>query len=162
MSRELQRNTGDRGYRPKQAHELALQRRDVKVHFSIEESTWQRVEQLLREDWSPEQVCLWLHEAGEQSVSHESIYQYIYWDKSCGGDIHTHLRCKKQRRKRYGLYDRRGKLVNQVSIDERPTVVDERSREGDWELDTIIGNEQQTGHRIDERTCPSFDLSVQV
>lgn len=41
-----------------------------KVRFGIEERTWQRVEQLLRKDWSPEQVCLWLQEAGEQSVSH--------------------------------------------------------------------------------------------
>lgn len=152
VSRELRRNTGARGYRPKQAHELALQRRDEKVRFGIEESTWQRVEQLLREDWSPEQVCLWLHEAGEQSVSHESIYQYVYWDKSCGGDLHTYLRCKKQRRKRYGSYDRRGKLINQVSIDERPAVVDERSREGDWELDTIIGkNHKQAIVSMNER-----------
>lgn len=152
VSRELRRNAGGRGYRPKQAHELALQRRDEKVRFGIKESTWQRVEQLLREDWSPEQVCLWLHEAGEQSVSHESIYQYIYWDKSCGGDLHTHLRCKKQRRKRYGSYDRRGKLVNQVSIDERPAVVDERSREGDWEVDTIIGkNNKQAIVSMNER-----------
>lgn len=152
VSRELRRNTGGRGYRPKQAHELALQRREEKVRFGIEESTWQRVEQLLREDWSPEQVCLWLHEAGEQSVSHESIYQYIYWDKSCGGDLHTHMRCKKKRRKRYGSYNRRGKLVNQVSIDERPAVVDERSREGDWELDTIIGkNHKQAIVSMNER-----------
>ena len=152
VSRELRRNTGGRGYRPKQAHALALQRRDEKVRFCIEERTWQRVEQLLREDWSPEQVCLWLHEAGEQSVSHESIYQYIYWDKSCGGDLHTHMRCKKKRRKRYGSYDRRGKLVNQVSIDERPAVVDERSREGDWELDTIIGkNHKQAIVSMNER-----------
>ena len=85
-------------------------------------------------------------------MSHESIYQYIYWDKNCGGDLHTHLRCKKQRRKRYGSYDRRGKLINQVSIDERPVVVDERSREGDWELDTIIGkNRKQAIVSINER-----------
>jgi len=152
VSRELRRNTGGRGYRPKQAHQLALQRRDEKVRFGIQESTWQRVEQLLREDWSPEQVCLWLRDSGEQSVSHESIYQYIYWDKNCGGDLHTHLRCKKQRRKRYGSYDRRGKLVNQISIDERPAVVDERSREGDWELDTIIGkNNKQAIVSMNER-----------
>jgi len=152
VSRELRRNTGGRGYRPEQAHKLALQRRDEKVRFGIEESTWERVEQLLREDWSPEQICLWLHEAGEQPVSHESIYQYIYWDKSCGGDLHTHLRCKKKRRKRYGTYDRRGKLINQVSIDERPAVVDERSREGDWEVDTIIGkNHKQAIVSMNER-----------
>jgi len=77
ISREIRRNTGGRGYRAKQAHAMALQRRDEKVRFGILESTWQRVEQLLREDWSPEQICLWLREAGEQTVSHESIYQYV-------------------------------------------------------------------------------------
>ena len=81
--------------------------------------------------------------AGEQTVSHESIYQYFYWDKSCGGDLYQHLRCKKQRRKRYGAYDRRGKLVNQVSIDERPEIVELRIRQGDWELDTIIGKDHK-------------------
>jgi IS30 family transposase len=42
-------------------------------------------------------------------------------------------------RKRYGHYDRRGKLKNRVSIDDRPLVVDQRCRIGDWEGDTIIG-----------------------
>jgi len=97
---------------------------------------------------------LWLDtEANERPVSHESIYQYIYWDKACGGELHTHLRCKKKRKKRYGCYDRRGSLVNQVSIDERPAIVDEKLREGDWEVDTIIGkNHQQAIVSITERT----------
>ena len=86
---------------------MVLQRREENARFGILKSTWQRVEQLLREDWSPEQIYLWLWEAGELTVIHESIYQYVYWDKGCGGDLHTHLRCKKQRRKSYGGYDRR-------------------------------------------------------
>jgi len=122
ISRELKRNTGGRGYRPIQAHRLALQRREEKVHLGISEASWQRVEQLLREDFSPEQISLWLIEADEPKVSHESIYQYIYWDKSCGGELYTQLRCQKKRRKRYGAYDRRGKLTNQVSIDVVPSV----------------------------------------
>ena len=152
LCRELARNSGGRGYRPKQAHELALQRREEKVRFGISENSWQRVEQLLREDWSPEQISLWLAEADEPRVSHESIYQYVYWDKDCGGDLHTHLRCQKKRRKRYGAYNRRGKLINQVSIDERPAVVEERTRIGDWELDTIIGkNHKQAIVSMTER-----------
>ena len=47
--------------------------------------------------------------------------------------------CKKKRKKRYGSKDSRGQLKNRVSIDERPSVVDERKRVGDWELDTVIG-----------------------
>ena len=152
ISRELKRNTGGRGYRPIQAHKLALQRREEKVCFGVSEATWQRVEQLLREDWSPEQISLWLIEANEPTVSHESIYQYVYWDKGLGGDLHTHLRCTKKRRKRYGAYNRRGKLINQVSIDERPVIVEERKRVGDWELDTIIGrNHKQAIVSMTER-----------
>jgi len=56
------------------------------VCFGVSEASWQRVEQLLREDWSPEQICLRLIEANEPTASHESIYQYVYWDKGLGGD----------------------------------------------------------------------------
>jgi len=62
------------------------------------------------------------------------------------------LRCKKQRRKRYEAYDKRGKLINQVSIDERPQIVEQRGRVGDWEVDTIIGkNHKQAIVSINER-----------
>lgn len=152
ISRELKRNTGGRGYRPIQAHRKALERREEKVRFGINELTWRRVEQLLREYWSPEQISLWLIETDEARASHESIYQYIYWDKQCGGNLYTYLRCKKQRRKRYGAYDRRGKLKNQVSIDVRPVIVEDREREGDWEVDTIIGkNHKQALVSMTER-----------
>ena len=152
ISRELKRNTGGRGYRPIQAHNKALERREEKVRFGIAEATWQRIEQLLRQYWSPEQVSLWLYEADEPGASHESIYQYVYWDKECGGDLHTYLRCKKQRRKRYGAYDRRGRLINQVSIDDRPEIVEQRERLGDWEVDTIIGkNHKQAIVSMNER-----------
>lgn len=152
ICRELKRNTGGRGYRPKQAQNLALQRREEKIRFGISETTWQRVEQLLREDWSPQQIHLWLRSNGEPTVSHESIYQYIYWNKECGGDLHTHLRCKKKRRKRYGSYERRGKLQNTVCIEERPEIVEKRGRIGDWEVDTIIGkNHKQAIVSITER-----------
>jgi len=60
-------------------------------------------------------------------------------DKEQGGDLYTHLRCQKQRKKRYGSTDKRGQLKNRVSIDDRPVIVDQRSRIGDWEIDTVIG-----------------------
>jgi len=59
ISRELRRNTGERGYRPKQAHEKAIGRR-AKVKPRITATTWKVVEEKLREDWSPEQVSGWL------------------------------------------------------------------------------------------------------
>jgi len=136
---ELKRNTGQRGYRSKQAHEKAMQRRKEKASTLITPLTWHRVEMLTRQEFSPEQICGRLAAEDQQTVSHESIYQHIYADKAQGGDLHSFLRCQKKRKKRYGSNSRRGKIPNRVSIDDRPDVVDERSRIGDWEGDTIIG-----------------------
>ena len=143
ISRELRRNAGERGYRPKQAHEKALGRRS-KAQVQIGEVVWEIVEEKLRQDWSPEQVSGWLKRAGrQQSISPEWIYQHILADKLAGGDLYSHLRCHKKRRKRYGSYDRRGKLPNRVSIEERPELVEQRQRLGDWEADTLVGKAHQ-------------------
>jgi IS30 family transposase len=143
ISRELKRNCGQRGYRPKQAHELAQQRYRDKATKRIESNTWALIENKLRLDWSPDQVSGWLRLTGHLTVSHEWIYQHILADKKTGGDLYKHLRCQKQRKKRYGAKDRRGQLPDRQSIEDRPAVVEQRSRRGDWELDTIIGK----GHK---------------
>ena len=141
IGREMARNRGLRGYRPKQADSLAVNRRKEKVSCRISRESWMRVEQLTREYWSPEQVSLWLRQEENLHVSPEWIYQYILHDKRAGGDLYQYLRCQKQRKKRYGAPDRRGQLKGRVSIDERPEVVNERSRIGDWEADTVIGKQ---------------------
>lgn len=139
ISRELKRNLGLRGYRPKQADEFALTRRAEKAKPSLLDRDWQQIHALLRQDWSPEQISLWLRANTDSCVSHEWIYRHIYQDKVEGGTLHAHLRCQKKRRKRYGGQNRRGQIVNRVSIEERPAMVEKRSRLGDWENDLIIG-----------------------
>ena len=139
VSRELRRNFGKKGYRPKQAHEKAKSRRFGKVPSRIKSNEWRRIESLIGLDWSPEQISARLFQEKALRVSHEWIYQHIYQDKFLGGDLYTHLRCRKKRKKRYGSNDRRGQLVNRVFIDRRPSIVDSQSRIGDWEGDTIIG-----------------------
>jgi IS30 family transposase len=95
ISRELRRNRGLRGYRPKQAQRLSVERRQCKSQPRITATHWEQVEHLLREDWSPEQISLWLNiEAGIQ-ISHEWIYQYVIQNKSMGGNLYRHLRCHK-------------------------------------------------------------------
>ena len=143
ISRELRRNRGGRGYRPQQAHRFAHKRRRKAVQNRIPTETWKKIEEKLRQDWSPEQISGWMKKNTDAEVSHEWIYQYIYADKRSGGDLYKHLRCQKKRRKRVGDYDRRGKIPNQVSIEDRPEIVEQRKRIGDWEGDTILGAGRQ-------------------
>ena len=91
-----------------------------------------------------------------------------------GGNLYRHLRCQKQRRKRYGSYSRRGQLKNRVSIDQRPAMVESRSRLGDWELDTIIGKGHKQAivslterksrltliHRVDRKTTDNVTSAI--
>ncbi|MCS3903934.1 IS30 family transposase [Methylohalomonas lacus] len=139
VSREVRRNRGLRGYRPKQAQQLADNRREHSQQPRIADSTWHLVERWLRDEWSPEQISDALRCRHGIRLSHEWIYQYVLHDKASGGDLYRHLRCQKRRRKRYGSYSRRCQLVNTVSIEERPAIVDCKSRLGDWEVDTVIG-----------------------
>jgi len=142
ISRELRRNKSKKGYRPKKAHELAMSRqRKGKPRICL--VTWALVEVLIRQDWSPEQISGRLNVKHSIKISHEWIYQYILSDKKNGGDLYLHSRCKKKRRKRYGSYDRRGIIPNRIGIEERPDVINDRLRLGDWEVDTIFGK----GHK---------------
>jgi len=141
ISREIKRNSGLRGYRPNQAHQRAADRRqgaDKYIRFTDE--LQKVVKKYLKADWSPEQISGRLKKQNRPWVSHETIYQYVIADQENGGDLYTHLRCgRKKRRKRIKTNDRRGQIPNRVSIDERPQIVDEKKRIGDWEIDTIIG-----------------------
>ncbi len=143
ISRELTRNRGLKGYRPRQAQLFRQARREARYQARIPTCLWTRVERWLREEWSPEQISDWLRKREGVRLSHEWIYQYLYQDKADGGELYRHLRCQKKRKKRYGSYQRRGTLVNQVSIDKRPKIVDRKTRIGDWEVDTVIGKGHQ-------------------
>lgn len=139
ISRECARNRGQRGYRPKQAHELSRERHLAAYRPRLTGETWATVESLLRREWSPEQIAGRLKLEGRASVSHERIYQHSSADKRRGGTLHLHLRCRKVRRKRYGARSRRGQIPNRVGIEARPAVVEARARVGDWEADTSVG-----------------------
>jgi IS30 family transposase len=104
------------------------------------------VARLLRDDWSPEEIAGRTRLEKSLKISHEWIYQFVYADKADGGDLHTHLRCRKQRRKRYGSgRQRRGQLADRVGIEERPESANARSEVGHWEADTIRGKNQRGG-----------------
>ena len=145
LSRELRRNVGERGWRPKQADLKAIDRlseRGSSNAKKVDEAAWKfAVDHLTKDQWSPEQIAGRLALEGLETISHETIYQRILNDKGEGGTLYTHLRCKKKRKKRYGsARSARGAIPNRVDIDQRPAIVDSRKRTGDWEGDTIIGS----------------------
>jgi len=104
------------------------------------EEQWRLVLACLNQLWSPEQISGRLRFLGLLSISHETIYRYIWRDRCCGGALYTYLRqAGKQLRKRYGAYDSRGRLAGKRHISERPAGAENRSRMGHLEGDTVIG-----------------------
>ena len=143
ISRELGRNCSpwDGSYRPSKAQEQANGRRSrSRRNQRFEGPDWKLVERLLREDWSPEQVSGSLQKTGELSISHETIYRYVWENRAQGGELYKRLRCAmKKRRKRYGCYDSRGRLAGKRHLSERPASVERRQAAGHWEIDTVMG-----------------------
>ena len=132
ISRELRRNRGLKGYRPFQAEELSYDRQCDAYRARIAWETWQQVERLLRQEWSPEQIAGWLKLEKQPTVSHECIYLYIYADKRRGGTLHRHLRSQKKQRKRYSGYIRRVRspTVPALSSDHRSSLANAGSATG--------------------------------
>ena len=143
ISRELARNRcpADGGYRPSKAHDRARWRRSrARRNQQFSRRDLALVERWIREDWSPEQIAGRLRANGVLSISHETIYRHVWADRKRGGDLYRHLRCSlKQRRKRYGAYDSRGRLAGKRPLSERPASAETRQRIGHWEIDTVAG-----------------------
>jgi len=146
ISRELRRNSVADRYDAAQADQVATRRRRTAAKaVRIGPELLGEVEDLLRQEWSPEQVSGHLRKRAGASVSHERIYQHVRWDKTVGGDLYTYLRHGMKRRRRYGKPDLRGHIRGRVSIEERPSVVDRKERLGDWEIDTVHGHRSRGG-----------------
>ncbi len=145
LSRELRRNKGLRGYRPRQAQHKANERLTQRAQSNTKRVSAAAIDYAIKhleqDQWSPEQIANRIKIDGLERISHETIYQLVLADKQAGGDLYTHLRCKKKKRKRYGTStSKRGKIPNRVGIEQRPSIVETRQRIGDWEGDTIIGS----------------------
>jgi len=135
ISRELSRNTGSRGYRPKQACEMSADRAQHSRNApTVEPWVREAACALLCIQWSPEQI------ASQLPISHETVYQHVYANKAQGGTLWKNLRCQKQKRKRYANgRDRRGQIPNRRPLSERPLHIEARRQVGHWECDTVIG-----------------------
>jgi IS30 family transposase len=140
LSRELKRNSSKRGYSAALADEYANERKErfrrqrkftepVKKHI---------VKYMTEEQWSPEQIVGDAKKRGVEMVSCERIYQFIREDKRTGGSLWKQCRHRLKHRKR-PVGGKKVIIPDKVSIDERPDVINEKQRFGDWEIDTIVG-----------------------
>lgn len=143
ISRELKRNARQWGsYDPGVAQQIA---NDRKERFSLNRKFSVGMEKIIRaklqsQQWSPEQIVGYCMRNSIPMVSHQRIYQFIYQDKYDGGILYKNLRTsQKKRRKKYGGPKPNHTLVNRTSIELRPEVVNNKERFGDWEIDTIMG-----------------------
>jgi len=141
--REMNRNYGELGYRYGQADRKAKARRYCTSRHKIKMKGIRVfiIKEKLKMQWSPEQISGWLKKRGyTKCVSHETIYKYIWYEKRMGGSLYKELRHsgKKYNKRSKGTAGR-GCIPGRIDIDERPDIVEEKSRLGDWELDTIIG-----------------------
>ena len=143
VGRELRRNSGRRGYRHKQAEEKCQGRRHAVdgKHRKMTPVLVSRIEEKIALQWSPEQISGWLATQGGVVISHESIYRHIWRDKRNGGVLWKNLRRKSRRYQKRGSDGKtsRGRIPGRIDIDQRPAIIEHRSRIGDWEADTIIG-----------------------
>ena len=143
ICREIQRNqdSSTQEYHYAFADTKATTRQQSKVKYTVITSRIKTyIKSKLKEDWSPEQIAGRMKIDNGLSVCHETIYRYIYHNKSRGGRLYKYLRHKnKKYHNRSNTYQRRGIIIDRVSIDKRPKIVERKNRIGDFEIDTVIG-----------------------
>ena len=144
IGREVERNstTHDGRYRAEKAQEKANGRRSRsrrRCQFTTED--WSLINSRLQEFHSPKQISGRLRRDELLDISHESIYLHVWRDKQQGGELYRCLRqSRKKARKRYGTYEKRGRVDNKRHITERPAIVETRTEPGHWEIDTVMGS----------------------
>jgi len=142
ISRELKRNKSPHGYYPQAADRRAQQRRTNRCRPRKWTGRCRRlVEGKLCHQWSPEQIADWLGRSAGISISHERIYQHIRADQAAGGTLHTQLRQRLRPKRAPTKRAYKGSIPDRVSIDERPPIVEEKQRIGDWEVDLMMGGQ---------------------
>jgi transposase, IS30 family len=131
ISRELHRNCDKRNgeYKVSQAHAKAVKRKKDKPKIArFTKEIKARVDEYLNMDYSPEQIVGYRKVVGQECVSHERIYQYLWQDKKTEGELYLHLRTKgKKYASRGNKNGKRGQIIERVDIDERPVIVEKRN-----------------------------------
>jgi len=150
ITREIQRNTGKRGYRPKQAHWMATENAMRAGPRRFTDVVRVDAESRLKDGWTPDMIGNRARLEGRPWVCKETIYKHIYADAKAGGTLWMNLpRARRKRHRRCPRQDGRGRgrIPNQRKIDTRPAEVETRQTVGHWEGDLINGA-HETGNLI--------------
>ena len=147
ISREIRRNKAPHGrYNAEKAQWLSDRRMSARKHYTVltDEIKVYIDHKLTQEQWSPEQISGRRRALGLPTISHETIYRYVWEEKhKWGKPLYKHLRHRGRRyNKRGSSYKSRG-IPGRVGIEQRPAVVDEKGRFGDLEIDTIVGKNRR-------------------
>ena len=144
ISREFKRNSSKSNYCYKKAQEMATKRKNTKPNKKMTATLISTIHEKLKNQWSPVQISGWMQTQEKEHVSYKTIYNYIAKDTKLNGSLRKQLR---HNGKKYNKQSKgnsgRGCIPNRIDIDQRPPIVDQKIRLGDWELDTIIG----AGHK---------------
>jgi len=157
LSREMNRNSGESGYRAFSAERRSLEkassRRNGKSRLANKGGLHRYVLEKLKKRWSPREIVKRIQEEYPQNmamrISHEAIYRYIYVLPR-GSLKQTLIKALRQERKyrrkqKHGnVEETRGKIADMLSIEERPAEVADRSVPGHWEGDLIMGKYKRT------------------
>jgi len=162
ISREIKRNGGREDYRAIQADQAAWDRarRPKPCKLATNDVLAHMVATKLQLLWSPEQIAGWLKrihpDQASNQVSHETIYRtlYIQTRGALKKELLAYLRrTRVMRRSRHHTQktDNHGRIVDTVSISERPAMVEDRAVPGHWEGDLLCGSKNSQIATLVER-----------
>jgi IS30 family transposase len=139
VCRELKRNANAKGkYSFEYAQDMAKLRRErMKKTRKLYPWLKKEIVGLIQQDWSPQQITGRLKLENKPFVSHETICKMIRQDRAAGGTLYRHTRHQLKHRKRTA--GKKTAIKNRVTIDQRPDIVNTKERFGDWEIDTVVG-----------------------
>jgi transposase, IS30 family len=165
VSSEIRRNCDKRNgrYNADLAQRKTEERhRKKKKKIRLTEGVKTYIRSKLQECYSPEQIYGRSQLEGFECISTEAIYRYIWEDKKQGGSLYKHLRTRiKKRKKRGSKKDNRGHIAGKVSIENRPLIVEEKQRFGDYEVDLIIGkNHKKALLTLNDRATGMADIAL--
>ncbi|WP_211831103.1 IS30 family transposase [Kistimonas asteriae] len=155
VSRELKRNSGPDGYCPETAENKKTDRkRNARKAKKRDEQHKQIVAKGLSLGWSPENIsCRMKIELPDKAISHTTIYHLIAQDKVNGGTLYQELpRFGKTRWKDGKRKAGRTLIPDRKDITERPAIVEQRALSGDWEGDTVYGQDAHLVTLVDRKS----------